>query len=68
MIDPVEFPVAIEELAVRRLHALLGHGSFLGGEGHFDGVGCHLVFAEDGLVFPVGSSLSESRKSGEKKE
>lgn len=66
MIDPGEFPVAIEKEAVGRIEARLGGGSFLGGEGHFDSVRGKLVDAEDGLVFPFRGG--EDLECGEEQE
>lgn len=68
MIDPVKFPIAIEKLAVRGLHALLCESSFFGWEGHLNGVRSHFVLAEDRLIFPVGSGVSESREGGDEKK
>lgn len=53
VVNPVDFPIAIEEVTEGGFHALFCQGTFFCGEGHFDGMGRHLVDAEDALVFPV---------------
>jgi len=56
MIDPMEFPLAVQKLAPRRFKALFFKGILLGGEGHLDCVCGKLVDPKDRLVFPVGRS------------
>lgn len=68
VVDPVEFPVAIEDFAEGGFEALFGKSSFLGREGHHDGTRWHLVLAEDGLVFPIGGGAEREGGESEKEE